>query len=68
MREYREQKQTSKSFQTPVQSAECKQRKKQYIREYREQKQASKSFQPPVQSTEFKERKFCYFGHCTLNN
>ena len=38
MKEYREQKRASESFQTPIQSPEFKQKRKQYMKEYREQK------------------------------
>ena len=36
MKEYRQQKQASESFQTPIQSPQCKQKNKQYMKEYRQ--------------------------------
>ena len=38
MKEYRQQKQVSESFQTPIQSPEFKQKRKQYMKDYRKQK------------------------------
>ena len=48
------------SFQTPIQSPEFTQKRKQYMKEYRQQKQASESFQTPIQSPEFKQKRKQY--------
>ena len=60
MKEYRQQKQISEKFQTPTQSPEFKQKRKQYMKEYRQQKQVSESFQTGIQSPEFKQKRKQY--------
>ena len=56
MKEYRQRKRASESFQTPIQSPESKQKNKQYMKEYRQRKRASESFQTPIQSPESKQK------------
>ena len=63
MKEYRQQKQISASFQTPIQNPKFKQKRKQYMKEYRQQKQVSESFQTPIQSPEFKQKRKQYMEY-----
>ena len=60
MKEYRQQKQVSESFQAGIQSPEFKQKRKQYMKEYRQQKQIRASFRTPIQSPEFKQKRKQY--------
>ena len=60
MKEYRQRKRASKSFQAQIKSPEFKQKRKQYMKEYRQQKQIRASSQTPIQSPEFKQKRKQY--------
>ena len=56
MKEYRQLKRASESYQRPIQNPESKQKNKQYMKEYRQRRRTGESFQTPIQSPESKQK------------